>query len=149
MISSQSQRFACKCSKSSCSGARSTPRRPLQCHAASHGGLGRTANHRSISGRPRSPVYGSGPRRNLDAREKPYIEAAYVLLSAPARSLFALLMLCRCDFGERQAASIPAGENCGVIDTPMVECIFCGPEAQALIRLRTDYRLDCLPCCGR
>src|SRR5215469_13947901 len=48
-----------------CPGARSTPHRPLQCHAASDGGLGRTANHRSISGRPRSPVYDSGPRRNL------------------------------------------------------------------------------------
>src|SRR5262249_22583955 len=44
--------------------------------------------------------YGCGK----DAREKPYIEAAYVLLSASERSLLALLMPCRCDFGERQPA---------------------------------------------
>jgi hypothetical protein len=45
--------------------ARSALSDPLQCHRASDGCLGSTANHRSVSGRPRSALYGSRPRRNL------------------------------------------------------------------------------------
>src|SRR5215471_15892499 len=54
-------------------------------------------------------------RCGKDGLEKPYIEAAYALLSSLARSLLALLMLCRSDFGERQGIKSDEDSSEGMI----------------------------------